>query len=330
MDEVCSAQVANWIMDRVETNATKDLALLFYGGEPLLNTKPIYSISEELQRFAFDRGMVLSSSITTNGSLLNGGLLQDLIKYGLKSVKVTVDGEREIHDARRPFKNGRGSFDAIMRNIKEIPEDIKLNIQANLDSENVGDFPQLLDYFEKSEMSDRINSMVISPVIESLGLDSNPAAMGISCISSFDPQMSDSLTHMKKLVVERGYKMLSDGVGYGICSMNRNGNVLLIDPVGSIYNCPAFVGREGFSIGDVYHTELGCSSEIPDSQMDECLNNCTYFPLCGGGCRYMSYMLHGDHARIFCEKESLDSQIEELIKIRYMQKVNEMEAVRSA
>lgn len=322
MDDRCSDALVHWLVNRAAENGTKEISLLFYGGEPLLNTGPIYRISKKLQRFASDEGILVSSSITTNGSLLDNELLQDLTKYGLKSVKITIDGEKEVHDARRPFRSGKGSFDVIMGNIQKVPEAIELIIQANLDEENIGDFPNLLDLLERSGLKDRTHSLVISSVAQSIGLASMPAAQGMDCIKLSDSPIAAELIYMKKLVVERGFESKYDSISYVSCGVNRDGAFVVIDPLGTIYNCPAFVGREEFSIGDIYHPGFDRYSELSDVRLRECFQ-CTYFPVCGGGCAYSAYMLYGDHTRIACERSFIEHQTKELAKLMYDRKVKE-------
>jgi uncharacterized protein len=323
MDDGCSDSLADWLMNRAKENGTKAVLLSFYGGEPLLNTRPIYRISEKLQEFAADNGILTSCSITTNGSLLDGKLLRDLVKYGLKSVKVTVDGEKEVHDARRPFRSGKGSFDVIIENIQKIPETVDLVVQTNLDSENIGGFPRLLDFFERSGLKHRIDNLTIGPVSQSLDMTSVPTVQETNCTKLSDSQIADELVYMKKLMVKRGFRTQSDNIDYVICSMNRGGAMVVIDPLGSVYSCPALVGRGGFSIGDIYHGEFNRVEELPAAELEECFQ-CTYFPICGGGCRYKAYMLYGDHNRIPCERETLEHRTQELIKLRYDQRTRKI------
>ncbi|MBQ7220221.1 MAG: radical SAM protein, partial [Synergistaceae bacterium] len=76
-----------------------------YGGEPLLaRNKPlIRKICEHC------RQMDMSVSAVTNGCDLDQFI--DLIdEYKISSIQVTVDGVGDVHDRRRPFAEGRGSY----------------------------------------------------------------------------------------------------------------------------------------------------------------------------------------------------------------------------
>ena len=296
MSEECADALVDWLIDKAKQNNTKEIALSFYGGEPLLNLMPIYRILDKIQRFAVKHGVIISSAIVTNGSLLSGELLNDLIRYGLVSVKVTLDGEREIHNIRRPFKSGKDSFDTILKNIQEIPDTIKLILQVNVDSENVENFPSLLSFLEETGLKNKVEALVISPVFQSIGSVSSFAGQELGCTKASELYMNDDLIHLEELIARRGFKSRSSSINYKICSMNRNGVMVIIDPMGVIYACPAFVGRESFAIGDIYHDEIDRSKELTSEQLEPCFQ-CTYFPICGGGCRYNAYIMYGLYFR---------------------------------
>jgi uncharacterized protein len=69
----------------------------------------------------FDKWPRLVKHIDTNGTLLD----RDKIKYFIDSdvsLQISLDGPKEIQDQFRVYKNGRGSFDRIMRNLRLIRE----------------------------------------------------------------------------------------------------------------------------------------------------------------------------------------------------------------
>jgi uncharacterized protein len=101
-----------------------------------------------------------------------------------------------------------------------------------------------------------------------------------------------------------------------ICSMNLDGTVAVIDPIGRIYTCPAFVGREGFQAGDIYHQEFFDKHEEFTNMEppDDCFR-CAYMVVCGGGCKHFSYTKYGDMTRNVCEKDYLQKITEETLKM---------------
>jgi uncharacterized protein len=90
------------------------LNLAFLGGEPLVNRNVLRAATLRAVELANGRGAKIGFSITTNGTLLtedDGRFFED---HGF-AVTISIDGPQETHDALRPFKGGRGSFDAIMK-----------------------------------------------------------------------------------------------------------------------------------------------------------------------------------------------------------------------
>ncbi len=71
---------------------------------------------------------------------------KDVLSY----IQVTLDGERKIHNKRRVFHDGSGSFDAIWQNIRlALEKQIEVYIRVNVDSDNLESLPALADLIEK-------------------------------------------------------------------------------------------------------------------------------------------------------------------------------------
>lgn len=102
-------------VDMLSANAPQGakLNLAFLGGEPLVNRDALRRATAHALRRAGERGQTMSFSITTNGTLVEPDDAAFFEAHGF-SVTVSLDGTREAHDALRPYRNGRGSFDAIL------------------------------------------------------------------------------------------------------------------------------------------------------------------------------------------------------------------------
>jgi uncharacterized Fe-S cluster-containing radical SAM superfamily protein len=92
------------------------LNLAFLGGEPLVNRDVLQAATRRARAMAAERGIEITFSITTNGTLLTAEDAQFFEEHGF-AVTVSLDGPREAHDAQRPFRGGRSSYDVIMRNV---------------------------------------------------------------------------------------------------------------------------------------------------------------------------------------------------------------------
>jgi uncharacterized protein len=79
--------------------------LAFLGGEPLVNRPVVRAVTRRAAELAWRRGIALSFSITTNGTLLNEADAAFFETYGF-AVTISLDGPRETHDRLRPYKSG--------------------------------------------------------------------------------------------------------------------------------------------------------------------------------------------------------------------------------
>ncbi len=136
----------------------------FYGGEPLLETDLLEECVEYAEKCFEEKG--LTFTITTNGTLLNDSITEFLIKHNF-DVLISLDGPKEIHDNNRKLANGKGSFDLIIKNVRNIKEKYpeffkKINFNVVISPEN--DFKCVKDFFDAEDvlMSDYINRTTLS------------------------------------------------------------------------------------------------------------------------------------------------------------------------
>ena len=99
-----------------EATAGMRVNLAFLGGEPLADRRVLRSATEYAAHLAGERGVHVSFSITTNGTLLTEEDAAFFERHGF-AVTVSLDGLREAHDLQRPFKHGGGTFQQIMSRV---------------------------------------------------------------------------------------------------------------------------------------------------------------------------------------------------------------------
>ncbi len=93
--------------------------IAFMGGEPLRNREVLRRATEYASHAGAQRGISVGFSITTNGTLLSVDDGDFFEEHGF-SVTISVDGPKSEHDRQRPFKNGVGSYDVIMKRAKPL------------------------------------------------------------------------------------------------------------------------------------------------------------------------------------------------------------------
>lgn len=105
------------LLDGIDAGGTATLS--FLGGEPLANRAVLRAATEYAVRRAAARDVRLSLAITTNGTLLTEADADFFEAHGF-AVTVSLDGVGEVHDRLRPFKDGRGSYERIMQNLRPL------------------------------------------------------------------------------------------------------------------------------------------------------------------------------------------------------------------
>lgn len=100
-----------------ESGPTKQLTILFFGGEPLLRFDLLQRVHEYAARRATALGKSIYWDMTTNGTLMTEEKARWLAEHGVKYL-LSLDGSREDHDRYRKFANGRGSFDVVAKKLR--------------------------------------------------------------------------------------------------------------------------------------------------------------------------------------------------------------------
>jgi uncharacterized protein len=310
-----SKETADDFVEFVKKNALSDkeeIILSFYGGEPLMSAELIVYISEKIKALADANGISYSSLITTNGTLLTRKTAERLEPLGLKEAAVTIDGPQHIHNVFRPFKGGNGSFDAIVRNVKDVCGLIRVQIGGNFTRENYRAMPELLDYLVDNGLTpDKIPLVRFDPVMAERE-DMAPPEFHDGCQCINDPWILEASLFLREEILKRGFH--SPSVQPLVCMMEL-GDRVLINYDGTIYKCPGLIGRKEFCIGDVKTDieDYRQSHNLDNWKNEECLN-CAYLPLCFGGCRYMKYICDGNMHGVDCRKPYFDATLEALVK----------------
>jgi uncharacterized protein len=100
----------DWLLR--ESFDRKDVCIIFFGGEPLLNFSLMKDVVDYALQATHNAGKTLTFAITTNGTKFNDEVNDFLNKHKF-SVTISFDGDPEMQDANRPLKGGQGSYKMI-------------------------------------------------------------------------------------------------------------------------------------------------------------------------------------------------------------------------
>ena len=93
--------------------------IAFLGGEPLMGRDVLQAATEHAAELGWQRGIEVGFSITTNGTLLCEADGRFFEHHGF-AVTISIDGQAEAHNRLRPFKNGRGSYQALLERVRPL------------------------------------------------------------------------------------------------------------------------------------------------------------------------------------------------------------------
>jgi uncharacterized protein len=309
-----SPETADLLVEMIEREHIakgRKVSLDFYGGEPLLSIDSIRSISTRLRNASEVKGLPFEFSLVTNGTLLTRSLAQELAGLGMHGVKITLDGPREVHDRSRPFVSGKGSFDIIVKNILEVMDVTKVQIGGNFTQENYREFPRLLDYLINVGITpDKLQMVQFNQVTGRVGNGEIPDYAG-TCNCTDKPWLIEATIFLRDEILRRGFPTPKPGPAGCMVEFS---NDIVVNVDGAIYKCPAFVGREGFAVGDLRSgiVDNGKAYNPDVWKNPECLE-CAYLAQCFGGCRFLKFLRDGRIDSVDCWKHMLDAILEKCI-----------------
>ncbi|MCL6584492.1 MAG: SPASM domain-containing protein [bacterium] len=317
MDQETCLLVAAWVQKKMEEIRPRILNIVYYGGEPLLRLPTIYNLSRTLHEAALAKGITLEIQIVTNGVLLTEELVDSLLPLGLSGIKITLDGDEEAHNRKRPFKGGGGSFTQILNNLIRISGRVPVRIGGNFDEENKTSIPALLDRLLRAGLQDKIEQVHFKPIFTSLARRKKNLAGGLCQICTFSEVSPKDILWLRKEIEIRGFKP-NQGIALGPCSVFRE-HSYTIDPGGRIYKCGGFAGIEEFAVGDIRTETFNYRmTEFMTADIWKQCRGCAYIPLCGGGCRYSAFLKGGDFLKPACERRYFEQVAIPLIREEYV------------
>jgi uncharacterized protein len=300
-----------YLRQLIESHQTPEVTIAWQGGEPTLMGLEFFRRSVELAE-GFAGGKRIAYTIQTNGTLLDDEWASFFREHDFL-VGISIDGPRELHDAYRVDKGGRGSFDKVMQGIDLLREhEVEFNTLTTLHSANAGR-PLEVYRFLRDDCGSRYHQYI--PIIERVDDDEGwsswrdrplytqtgqrvssrsvtPEQYGRFLIEVFEDWVRGDVG---EVYVQMFDVALANWVGTppGLCVHSETcGLALALEHTGDLYSCDHFV-EPAHRLGNIrekHMLELVSSqqqqvfgSDKRDQLPDYCLD-CDVRFACHGGC----------------------------------------------
>jgi uncharacterized protein len=267
----------------------KRLSISWFGGDPLYGFDAVSDLGPYLSSIAEANGTDYHSNMTTNGYLLTPQVAELLLKWRIDHFQITLDGIGEVHDRKRPTRDGGPSFWRIFENmvsLQQRPENFRVAIRVNFDRDNRDRIPELNELLNKQFAGDSRFGVALHAVGR-WGGENDDKLDVCGQEDGHDTKRELSKSVDKSLKVDS--LLSASGLGKQVCYAARPYN-FVIGADGQLMKCTVVLGKEDFNVvgrlsddGDLLLDldKMALWTE-PAFERDQGCQKCTLLPTCQG------------------------------------------------
>lgn len=306
-----SLETAQRAVELLFAGDEKDVAIGFFGGEPLTRWTLIENVVSYAERLASTRAKTISFAIFTNGFLLEQSHVEFFKRHSF-TVFLSIDGPEEIHNEIRPLRDGTASYQRVAQSARLLLQAMPLQTVALtvIDPQQTrASLARIVDSLTQlGFLFVGLETPWAEPGSE-FALDANSTQRLKNEFAELADMFLDGLLRGRVnwfdqrqfgLPLRRLLK-LEAGAPLDVYSYCRAGTEMLaVSGDGALYPCQSFVGMEQFKLG---HVASGGVSNISlrdqfirySSETTASCQACWARFLCGyARCPYDSYLSAGD------------------------------------
>lgn len=287
-------ELRNYILTHINSD-TKDVEIVWYGGEPSLEYDFICFTNEKLIADAASRGFQYSNIIITNGYELDVSHIEKLKNQHIKYIQITLDGLQKTHDSRRNTFPKTNAFETIVNNIELLLESsLEVVIRINIDALNCHEIDELLDFLAGRFDKKRIEGLLFVSFGRVFG--------SVNSLTFIEYEEIYHQLYLKAAKLGFISPNFDNSEVSAFCGAETMNNSLVVDFKGNIYKCWNDIFDESSSVGNIIGltatnarnkaTELLYMEHLSLDNVNagKCLS-CEYIKYCGGLCPYNRKML---------------------------------------
>lgn len=279
------------------------IRIFFTGGEPFTREDFVEVLSyAQRNKFAI--------YLSTNGALINRGLISRLRNLDLRVFQVSVDGLEKTHDSIRGVS---GSFSKAINAIKLAKRNLKnteIALASTLMRENVHEIDKLLDL----AIQIKVNIFALIPLfpagrslqIDDLTLQEKREIFSKVCQLYKMKKANLNLPTFPYLsilispgVIPESLPKTKYGCGF-VCTFP---SILGINANGDVFPCDGLIGYKKLLLGNIRknslkeiwnHPLMKKSRKMNPNDLDGVCKKCRYLSFCMGGCRAHAFIKYGN------------------------------------
>jgi uncharacterized protein len=275
----------------------KSLGLCLFGGEPLLRFDLVREITAYSYQKAAEANKTVRISITTNGTLVDPEVIDFAADQDIH-LCFSIDGPPDLHDRKRAYRDGRGSFDDVMRRLELAVKRLDtVQVNAVFCPDTLMDLPRCLEFF----VDLGIPVIHLNPDITASWPDNllpglhevytRIAEYYIDCYTQGNEIAINLLDGKMLLFIKGGY------AGADMCAMGDG--EWGFAPSGNIYPCERFIGEDEnspYCLGNI-HTGLDlerrCALRLERGNHNPGCIDCGLNKYCMNWCGCTNYFMSG-------------------------------------
>ena len=259
------------------------LDVLLFGGEPLLGSKYIKEIvsriKEEIAKSRPD--IKLLWNITSSLAILPEKIIP-ILSENQFHILCDVDGPAEVHNCTRPFSNGKGSFESIVKNVNRLRSyGLLVNGRATITSHNVHILSDVLKIHKEIGFWQTGLVPVVSFKCGGDLIDSNLLPSNEDIYKGLRKALAANIYPPLDLFPQALFlsRLATNNYIYYPCGA-PNDDIVVVEADGAKWPCIYFLGEKANrkGLGNVQ----GLAQTL-EKRKSVCAQ-CSLLPLCGGGC----------------------------------------------
>ncbi|WP_284036462.1 anaerobic sulfatase maturase [Neobacillus sp. 114] len=294
IDKIYPAILEKFIKEYMAlTNGVASFA--WQGGEPLLAGLDFFKQVVFLQAKYAPKNTIISNSLQTNATLITEEWARFFKQYNFL-IGVSLDGPKEINDARRVTGHGKGSFDRVMRGIDHLRKNqVDFNILTVIHQDNVGRAKELMEFYQQEGFS----HVQFIPCMDFRAQEPNkpgqylitPEQYGQFLCEAFDIWYNEGNPNRSVRFFDNILSVYLHQEAELCIHRQTCPKTLILEQNGDAYPCDFYINDE-YNLGNVgrdslvdilnspkYDDFLGLKPTLPEK-----CKSCEFLKLCHGGC----------------------------------------------